>query len=566
MDNTYGKKLMSFLCAAAVAVCAAVVPVSDSGTALIDLSVKSEAAETNTYEGFTYQKMAGYVQLLSYSGSSANVRIPNYIEGTKVTYVYASTFQNNTDIEEITVPSNVLTIQEGAFTGCTNLKRINCSNNDNYEFSGKMLYHLQEDGFSSSKINHESVTYKKNLVYCCSDSSYITIPDGVDAIGKSAFEGRTKLEHIVLPAGMQYIGERAFALCTDLSTMSSTQTENGSSEFVIPYGTKMLGRQAFAGCSEIHSVSFPSTLLAIDDMCFYNATNLRSVYIPPSVIYIGFNAFAALDSIVDGSDGIVYGEDGKIESRSAANARYGSYSSYTTAANAGSSGISFAKIHDPDIPESHDYLVSAGTQPTCTAPGAFCGICWCGYTHYFEAPALGHAFALTGSTGSGECEYTCARCGDTKTVQPLLKCGVSAMRPSDEYADTSRMTMKLYDDEGGAVREVQTDGSGNFALDAADEGTYSAVISMPGFAPRTEQVTIGSGSTDLDLKLCKYGDTNGEGEVDLRDMALMQQKLANWDVDYVYDETADVNCDGTHDLRDLALMQQKLAKWDVTFG
>ena len=62
-----------------------------------------------------------------------------------------------------------------------------------------------------------------------------------------------------------------------------------------------------------------------------------------------------------------------------------------------------------------------------------------------------------------------------------------------------------------------------------------------------------------------YGDLSGDGNINNRDLAMMQQYLNGWDV--TADETAaDVNGDGNVNNRDLAMLQQFLNGWDVTLG
>ena len=62
-----------------------------------------------------------------------------------------------------------------------------------------------------------------------------------------------------------------------------------------------------------------------------------------------------------------------------------------------------------------------------------------------------------------------------------------------------------------------------------------------------------------------YGDLNGDGAINNRDMALMQQYINKWDVQ-IDEAAADVNKDGSINNRDLALLQQYINKWDVTLG
>ena len=61
------------------------------------------------------------------------------------------------------------------------------------------------------------------------------------------------------------------------------------------------------------------------------------------------------------------------------------------------------------------------------------------------------------------------------------------------------------------------------------------------------------------------GDTDGDGKVGTRDMILLRQYLAGWDVD-VSADAADINGDGRANALDAILLRQYLAGWDVTIG
>lgn len=58
------------------------------------------------------------------------------------------------------------------------------------------------------------------------------------------------------------------------------------------------------------------------------------------------------------------------------------------------------------------------------------------------------------------------------------------------------------------------------------------------------------------------GDANGDGAVNNRDVAMVQQYINKWDVSMDLD-ACDVNDDGAVNNRDVALMQQYINKWDV---
>ena len=62
-----------------------------------------------------------------------------------------------------------------------------------------------------------------------------------------------------------------------------------------------------------------------------------------------------------------------------------------------------------------------------------------------------------------------------------------------------------------------------------------------------------------------YGDLNGDGAINNRDLAMLQQYINKWDVN-IDMVAADVTDDGAVNNRDLALLQQYINKWDVQLG
>ena len=82
-----------------------------------------------------------------------------------------------------------------------------------------------------------------------------------------------------------------------------------------------------------------------------------------------------------------------------------------------------------------------------------------------------------------------------------------------------------------------------------------------------------SGYVDLDfsyhiyesIQQNKTGDVNGDDSVDMKDVTLMRQKLADWDVT-INEQYADVNGDGSFDMKDVTILRRYLANWDVTLA
>lgn len=97
-----------------------------------------------------------------------------------------------------------------------------------------------------------------------SSTSY-TLPSGVTAVGDSTFMEATNLEKVVIPSGVKTIGDYAFHWCEALK------------EVTIPEGVTHIGKNAFS-YSAIESVTIPSTVRNIGNDAFGWCTNLSKVY------------------------------------------------------------------------------------------------------------------------------------------------------------------------------------------------------------------------------------------------------------------------------------------------
>ena len=121
----------------------------------------------------------------------------------------------------------------------------------------------------------DAEAFYDNLYMC-----YLTLPEGVEVIGDSAFEGCTRLVHVELPSTLRHIGNRAFAQGLQARSL------------VLPEGLESIGDEAFYWADRLMEVELPQSLKTIGAGAFDGCSWIDEAYIPASVESTGENAFA----------------------------------------------------------------------------------------------------------------------------------------------------------------------------------------------------------------------------------------------------------------------------------
>ena len=114
----------------------------------------------------------------------------------------------------------------------------------------------------------------------------IKLPDSLEFISTSAFEGCTKLM-LVWTEGtnLSWIGDNAFRDCTALQ------------QVILPDSVTTMGTDVFSGCSALPEIHIPSGLADIPERAFYNCSSLKSIVLPDSVNWIEEAAFCGCTSL-----------------------------------------------------------------------------------------------------------------------------------------------------------------------------------------------------------------------------------------------------------------------------
>ena len=107
----------------------------------------------------------------------------------------------------------------------------------------------------------------------------IVLPEGIEEIGEGAFENCRKLEKIVLPESLIKIGVASFVNCTSLNNIT------------IPNSVQEIGGACFQVCTSLKNITLPDNMQQIPEYTFYLCTNLENITVPNSVTTIGEAAF-----------------------------------------------------------------------------------------------------------------------------------------------------------------------------------------------------------------------------------------------------------------------------------
>ena len=121
----------------------------------------------------------------------------------------------------------------------------------------------------------------------CEKMVSLHLPESVEDIGKSSFEGLYSLTSLQISGNIKKIPEKAFVRCCSLEKL------------YIPEGVEELGLDCFAISDSLKEVSLPSTLKIIERGAFWRCISLKTISIPSSVEAIGQFAFFDCWSLTD---------------------------------------------------------------------------------------------------------------------------------------------------------------------------------------------------------------------------------------------------------------------------
>ena len=226
--------------------------------------------QTVTSNGNTYTVTAINYFAFDSCDELTSVTIPS-----SITTIGGNAFYYCSSLTSITIPSSVTLIEKGAFMFCSGLETISVdAKNTKYYSSGNCIV---------DKETNELILGCKNSV----------IPSSVVSIYCKAFLGYNLSEIINIEEGnIKFYTSGNCIIEKETNTLVL-----GCKNSVIPDGVEIIGNSAFQGCSELTAINIPESVTDIEGAAFCGCSGLTSITLPKGIKTIGEVAF--LDSGIE---------------------------------------------------------------------------------------------------------------------------------------------------------------------------------------------------------------------------------------------------------------------------
>jgi len=215
-----------------------------------------------------------------------SVTIPN-----SVTSIGVGAFENCTYLTSVTIPDSVTIIENGTFKNCSYLiitmsKNVTSIGKEAFKNCGTIK------NIVSVTIPNNVITIEEEAFYGCTNIASVTLPNSLTSIGNKAFYGCKNLTSVTIPDSVISIGNWAFSRCTNLTVINVNSNNNAfTSENGVLYNKYKTTLFIYPEGKTDSSFTIPNGVTKIDSYAFFECTSLNSVTIPNSVTSIGVGAF-----------------------------------------------------------------------------------------------------------------------------------------------------------------------------------------------------------------------------------------------------------------------------------
>ncbi len=252
--------------------------------------------------------------LIDGANCRGSVTLPEYAER-----VASWSFAGNTDITELTIPSERIGIEALSFRNCLNLKRITDWNGTVYTLSDVSDLKTAEYPDLIQRIFTECINCFKldpegNLIESTGNITKLIFPEGIKAIGDGVYKDCHLLETITLSKDTAKIGKSAFESSKWLKTVAGAGAVESIDSMAFSGCQSLetadfsdnlseLGSRCFEHCSSLKEITISNRLETIPERAFFRCKSLKKLNIPDSVKKIGPEAFAFCEGLTEVSVG-----------------------------------------------------------------------------------------------------------------------------------------------------------------------------------------------------------------------------------------------------------------------
>ncbi len=214
--------------------------------------------------------------LIKYNGKGGDITLPQTVK------FLSDAFADNSKILRVDIPLSVVGLSDYAFYNCASLSEIfvpsHISDIGAHAFYGTTWLMAENDDFV--------ILGNQVLIDYLGSETNVTIPDTIKYIS-SAFDSKTSVTSVIIPASVNCVLSGAFYECSSLTSVT----------FLGP--NTQIEENAFTGCTNLTEITLPENLKIISDFMFYSCLNLKKIDLPKNISYIGTSAFYGCESLIE---------------------------------------------------------------------------------------------------------------------------------------------------------------------------------------------------------------------------------------------------------------------------
>ena len=424
---------------------------------------------------------------------------------------YSSRAPWGTDITAVTIEEGVTTIGDYAFYNCDLTSVI----------IPDSVTSIGDRAFAScdvlaSVIIPDSVTSIGDFAFSgCTSLTSVTIPDSVTSIGERAFQLCSSLTSVTIPDSVTAIGDCAFRDCSALTAIDVDEknpsysslegvlfnkeqtiliqypvTKSGA--YTIPDGVTIIEDDAFYNCRSLTSVTIPDGVKEIGEQAFMYCTSLTSVTIGDGVTAIGFAAFLGchLESVTipDSVEGI--GMDAFL------------FCHWLTAIEVDENNPKYSSVDGVLFNKEQTTLIKypGGKSNDYTIPDS--------------VTSIGN--------------YAFSACNSLKSV--TIPNSVTTIG-NQAFANCKSLTDIYYSGTEADRANIAIENGNDPLLNATWHYNYTPPCDHVYDDEYDADCNACGEVREVPEKPILYGDANDDGAINARDVALLQQYVAGWDVE-----------------------------------